>query len=100
MMEWTVAFKEKSGVKWAELRTLVGREANLLIIVGPKGWYYGNREKAKVVHNDYRGENTSKYNIRMSMNGVGKMTFDEFDQINKKVAETIEILQRPVDITV
>ena len=101
MIEWNVTFKEKSPTKWAELRTTLPRAVNLQIFIGPKGWFYGNREKAKGVTSDWRsGLDTSGYNVRMSMNGVGMMTFDEFEQINKKVQECIEILQRPVDKSV
>ena len=85
MSEWTITRKNNQ----IELRKLFKREANLLIIVCPGGWTYKEENPKEKL--GYRA--TSGFDIRMSTNGVMKLTVNDWKDINEQVNKALEELK-------
>lgn len=75
-----------------ELRIAMGQANILVIISGKGGWKYGQREipnKKPDKLYPWGAVDTSRFNVRLSMNGVVMLTQEEWLKLNTLISYTL-----------
>ena len=99
-MTWT----ETDKGDWLELRKLI-RGTHVLIIVGLEGWDYQNNEK-RVLPSNRKTQSgwpyitiTKDFNVRISLNGPGIFTWDEWNDLHQAVFQArLKLTKREEEI--